>query len=310
MTLPTAAILRRLAKHGLHSTGYYRRRLSRVEFPGVAVLCYHGIRADEADEMPFQDLHVSRTAFEGHCRLLSEYCSPITTTTLLAAFDGAPLPPRPVLVTFDDGYRSVVDYGLPILERYGIPAVVFACVAPIERREHFWFDSLCRQKGEAAVLAARGASAAEWRVLASAAVSRADATDVHRPMTVEELLRLASSPLIEIGGHTLTHPTLAAASGDQQREEIDGCRDELFALIGRQPTSFAYPYGLRPKDYSTETMALVAGSGFTHAFSTLQQFARHGSDRFEIPRFVMLDGIDEAELAHRLAHSWHVAPTL
>jgi len=307
MKVPTGP-LARLAKYGLHSTGYYHHRLTQVEFPGVAVLCYHGIRGDGTGNLPFHDLHVDRSAFEGHCRILRDYCSPISAPQLLAALNGAPLPPRPVLVTFDDGYRSVLDLGLPLLEQYEIPVAVFVCVEPIVRREHFWYDSMYRARGSEAVAAARRLGTAEWRTMAGATATPAHASDVHRPMTTEELHRLAASPLIEIGGHTMTHLTLAFAGIEEQRSEIETCRDTVTALVGKIPAGFAYPYGLRPGDYSGDTVALVAAAGFKYGFSTYQQFASRDCNPFEIPRFVMVDGIDEAELAHRLAHSWHVAP--
>jgi peptidoglycan/xylan/chitin deacetylase (PgdA/CDA1 family) len=304
MKVPTGP-LGRLAKHSLHATGYYHHRLAQVEFPGVAVLCYHGIRGDETGTLPFHDLHVDRSAFEGHCRILRECCSPISSAQLLAALNGASLPPRPVLVTFDDGYRSVLDLGLPILEQYKIPAAVFVCVEPIIRGEHFWYDSVYRARGGEAVAAARRFETTEWRMLVDATATRAPASDVHRPMTIDELQRLAASPLIEIGGHTMTHLSLARASVEEQRDEIEKCRDEVTSLVGRLPVGFAYPYGLRPDDYSADTVTLVAAAGFKYAFSTHQQFASRDRSPFEIPRFVMVDGIDEAELAHRLAHSWH-----
>jgi peptidoglycan/xylan/chitin deacetylase (PgdA/CDA1 family) len=304
MKVPTGP-LGRLAKHGLHSTGYYHHRLAQVEFPGVAVLCYHGIRGDGTGDLPFRDLHVDRKAFEGHCRILRECCSPISTAQLVAALNGASLPPRPVLVTFDDGYRSVLDLGLPILEEYEIPAAVFVCVEPIVRREHFWYDSVCRARGSEAVAAARRIGTAEWRTLVKATTTQALTSDVHRPMTTDELHRLAASPLIEIGGHTMTHLTLARAALEEQRDEIEKCRDEVTSLVGRVPAGFAYPYGLRPDDYSADTVTLVAAAGFKYGLSTNQQFASRDCSPFEIPRFVMVDGIDEAELAHRLAHSWH-----
>ncbi len=304
MKVPTGP-LGRLAKHGMHSTGYYHHRLAQMEFPGVAVLCYHGIRGDGTGDLPFRDLHVDRNAFEGHCRILRECCSPISAAQLLAALSGASLPPRPVLVTFDDGYRSVLDLGLPILEQHEIPAAVFVCVEPIVRCEHFWYDSVCRAHGSEAVAAARRFGTAEWRTLAKATATPAHASDAHRPMTTGELHRLAASPLIEIGGHTMTHLTLALAGIEEQRHEIETCRDAVTALVGKIPAGFAYPYGLRPDDYSAETVTLVAAAGFTCGFSTHEQFASRDCSPFEIPRFVMVDGIDEAELAHRLAHSWH-----
>lgn len=304
MKVPTGP-LGRLAKHGLHATGYYHHRLAQVEFPGVAVLCYHGIRGDETGDLPFRDLHVDRSAFEGHCRVIRECCSPISTAQLLAALNGASLPPRPVIVTFDDGYRSVLDLGLPILEECEIPAVVFVCVEPIVRREHFWYDSVYRARGGEAVAAARRIGTAEWRTLVDATATPAHASDAHRPMTIDELQRLAASPLIEIGGHTMTHLTLALASVEEQRDEIQKCRNDVTALVGKIPAGFAYPYGLRPDDYSADTVALVAEAGFKYACSTHQQFASPDCSPLEIPRFMMVDGIDEAELAHRLAHSWH-----
>jgi peptidoglycan/xylan/chitin deacetylase (PgdA/CDA1 family) len=304
MKVPTGPV-GRLAKHGLHSTGYYHHRLAQVEFPGVAVLCYHGIRGDGTGDLPFRDLHVDRGAFEGHCRIIRECCSPISTAQLLAALNGASLPPRPVLVTFDDGYRSVLDLGLPILEQFEIPAAVFVCVEPIVRREHFWYDSVYRARGGEAVATARRIGTAEWRTLVNATATPAHASDMHRPMTIDELQRLAASPLIEIGGHTMTHLTLALASVEDQRDEIQTCRSDLTLLVGTIPDGFAYPYGLRPSDYSADTVALVAEAGFKCGFSTHQQFASPDCSPLEIPRFMMVDGIDEAELAHRLAHSWH-----
>jgi len=46
----------------------------------------------------------------------------------------APLPPRAVLVTFDDGYRDILENALPVLQRYGFPAVLFAPIAYVDAR--------------------------------------------------------------------------------------------------------------------------------------------------------------------------------
>ena len=122
-------------KSSLHSFGLYARRLRRDKFPGVLVLAYHGIPDDDLPNgsLPFGNLHVRAGEFEAHCRLLKEFCHPISAEDLRQARNQKlALPDRPVLMTFDDGYRSVYTNASPILKKYGIPAVFFVCSEPVE----------------------------------------------------------------------------------------------------------------------------------------------------------------------------------
>src|SRR5436190_15516158 len=89
------------------------------------------------------------------------------------------------------------------------------------------FATLCLRDGEAAVLCAQRLPYDQWRALTDSISTPYHENEAHRPMTTAELVRLASSPLIEIGGHTLSHPTLAVASIDEQRREIAACRTAL-----------------------------------------------------------------------------------
>jgi peptidoglycan/xylan/chitin deacetylase (PgdA/CDA1 family) len=293
-----------LVKRQLLSSGYYGWRLRQSAFPGIAVLCYHGIRRD-AVNVPFADLHVTAAGFDRQCATLARLCSPVSLAQIEAArAGGPPLPDRAVLVTFDDGYSSVLTEGLPILERYGIPAVVFVCTDPIERNELFWFDATALNQGEAAVAIGRGLPFADWQRRLVTMSSLDERHAAHRPLTVAELQRLAAHPLIDIGAHTLNHPTLVTAPVAEQRRQIAGSRDRVAALTGRTPRAFAYPYGLRDKDYGDDAVALVREAGFDAAFTTSQAFAGAGANPWERPRFVMLASVTAAELAHRLAHSW------
>jgi len=297
-------ITRQAIKQSLFAVGYYHRRLSASAFPGVAVLCYHGVRTSD-DPIPFNDLHVTQATFERHCRLIADVCDPISLSELLEARrNGTELPPRSVIVTFDDGYRGVLDHALPILERFSIPAVVFVSAAPVLEGRHFWFDALCRRDGEAAVLKARALPYHEWRALTEAAATSLDEAESHRPLTSAELQRLAANPLIEIGAHTMTHPTLALAPLDDQQQEIAGCRSALERVLGRPVTAFAYPYGNAFEHYTSETVNLVRDAGFDLALTTGASFATRECDPLQIPRFMMLETVGDVELAHRLVYSW------
>ena len=87
-------------KAGLLASRWYTRRLAHDTFPGVVVLCYHGVRsrAWRADESAFPNLHVGEATFDGHCRVIAQTCQPIGLDDWRTALSGGrPLPPRPVL---------------------------------------------------------------------------------------------------------------------------------------------------------------------------------------------------------------------
>jgi peptidoglycan/xylan/chitin deacetylase (PgdA/CDA1 family) len=92
---------------------------------------------------------------------------------------------------------------------------------------------------------------------------------------------------------------------EEQRHEVEGCRSVLAQLVGSPIDAFAYPYGASARDYSPDTVSAVRGAGFDLGFTTAQTFAAVDCPALEIPRFVMLDSIDDVELAHRLSYSWH-----
>ena len=101
-----------------------------------------------------------------------------------------------------------------------------------------------------------------------------------RPMTRDELCRLASSPLIEIGTHTMTHCRLPDLPPHAQFEEIDGSRRQCREFTGAFPTSFAYPFG----SLDGVTPDLVRSAGFERACTTEDELLWAGSDMMLVPR--------------------------
>jgi peptidoglycan/xylan/chitin deacetylase (PgdA/CDA1 family) len=95
----------------------------------------------------------------------------------------------------------------------------------------------------------------------------------------------------EIGSHTQTHPYLTDLSVAEQRQEIEGSRQDLLALNVGPVDSFAYPFG----DYDNTTISLVEGAGYTNARSTINGDAVPDSDHYQLPRFVMLNTTTAAQ---------------
>jgi peptidoglycan/xylan/chitin deacetylase (PgdA/CDA1 family) len=296
-----------LVKGGVLGSGHYGRVLRRTRFPGVAVLGYHGLRADEWPDgsMAFEELHVRASTFAAHCRVVRDTCDPISLDDWRAALSGgAALPPRPVLITFDDGYRSVFTIGAPILAEHRLPAVVFACSEPMSRRQLLWFDYVAARDGESAVEFWKGRPYDEWRASCVQPAPTIGDDDPRALMTPRDVEALSRQPGIEVGAHTARHAILAKAGSDVQRDEITECRTALEQWTGHAVRAFAYPNGRPRVDYNQTTMMLVGELGFDVAFTTRPSFAKPGERRFELPRFLVLAGVTAAEMAHRLAYTW------
>jgi peptidoglycan/xylan/chitin deacetylase (PgdA/CDA1 family) len=99
-------------------------------------------------------------------------------------------------------------------------------------------------------------------------------------MTVDEVKALGKTGLIEIGAHSITHAALSEHDEAAQREEIEGSRRACAEIIGRTPTSFAYPFG----DYTAATVELVRAAGFEAACTTDMAPVTARSDVMALPR--------------------------
>ena len=295
------------AKGMLLATGHYRRHLAGARFPGVVVLCYHAVRPDSAPagSYPYEQLHVRASELAAHCELIARSCTPITLQDFRqAVLEGSPLPPRPVLVTFDDGYRSVPTLAAPILERYGVPAVFFVCSASIAERRLLWYDAIARRGAEVDAQQAKRLPFAAWRRLDLDLRTPVADDDPLAPMTVGEVGTLAARPLFEFGAHTASHPILAQAPLADQRDQIVTCVRAVEEWTKKSVTAFAYPNGEPGVDYTGETVALLRDAQLSVAFTTHSGYAGAGAPALEQPRFLMLAGVSPSELAHRLAYSW------
>jgi peptidoglycan/xylan/chitin deacetylase (PgdA/CDA1 family) len=121
----------------------------------------------------------------------------------------------------------------------------------------------------------------------------------HRPLSADEVAKLAQNGLVEVGAHTVHHPVLAALPLAPEGVEIRSSKTQLEEMLGRPVQSFAYPYG-SPRDYTPESVHKVREAGFRCACSNFAARIRRRSDLYQLPRFLVRDWGGE-EFARRLS---------
>ena len=111
--------------------------------PILSILTYHHI-AEHDPSYPYDPevADANPAQFRRHLETVARHGNPIGIDDVLAAINGAPLPNNPVLVTFDDGYRSCHDVALPILRSVGIRATFFIATSFVSERRLYWWERI------------------------------------------------------------------------------------------------------------------------------------------------------------------------
>lgn len=291
------SVLKRSARLASRSPALSRavdimERAARPVSGVLPILTYH--RVDEPGRSPelYPGLIGATPAqFDEQMRFLTSHCRPLALSELLAVRRGeTALPPRAVMVTFDDGYRSVAEHAWPIMHRHGVPLTLFVPTAwPGDPTKAFWWDRLWRALGtEDAVVSTplgdlpvrtpaerlssyrrlRGHLKSLPHQRAMAIVddlsggSGAEATGAS-VLDWDELRRLAGDG-VAIGSHSRTHPLLDKVTRAEASAEIRESLGDLEREIGPTPRAFAYPGG----GVDSRVASVLEEEGFELAFLT------------------------------------------
>ena len=122
--------------------------LEREAAVGVPVLSYHQVN-DEDDNA----LTVPTAVFEQQMAYLHDNGYHAITPDQLNAYltEGAPLPEKPVLITFDDGYRDNYENAFPILQKYGMTATIFLISDFMDRFDKYLTWQQVQEMSEAGI---------------------------------------------------------------------------------------------------------------------------------------------------------------
>lgn len=221
-----------------------RRGEVSVEIP---ILMYHRITPDLCGSPSLQRFAVAPADFEAQiARLRQAGCWGVTPEELRAALKAnRPLPGRPVMITFDDGYLDFLQQAWPVLQKHELPATLF-------------------------VIAGKVGGEADWDRSQGAAAPLLDWQDIKR---------LAAGG-VTIESHGLTHRPLTRLALAEVHRELNQSRASIEAATGRRPISICYPFGA--SDPAVEQLA--EDCGYQLGFSVQPAMADLSSNPLRLPR--------------------------
>ncbi|MFL5575972.1 MAG: polysaccharide deacetylase family protein [Gemmatimonadaceae bacterium] len=219
----------------------------------VPILMYHQLSPRPVES--FRRWTVAPRAFAAQMRWLAQAGYETVGLDALARHrtDGAPLPPRAVVITFDDGYREGMEHALPVLRAWGFTATFFLVAGLMGDTSHW----------------TRAPHGFELPLIGWGAARELQAAG------------------FACGAHTVTHPRLAELPDAVCREELQRSRWLLENALGRAVVHVAYPFG----SYDERVRRMAAEAGYRTACSMRADLSRPHDDLLALPR-VEVSGFD------------------
>jgi peptidoglycan/xylan/chitin deacetylase (PgdA/CDA1 family)/SAM-dependent methyltransferase len=230
----------------------------------VPILMYHSVAEDGPPELaPYR---TSPQAFRQQMYYLRRHGYYSITIEEWAACIAAqrPLPGRPVILTFDDGYKDFIENAWPILERADFKATIF-------------------------VVTERVGGVADWDL----AVSRP-----LKLMSWHDLQELRAKG-VEIGSHSALHRDFSAISADGVMAEAQRARARLREKLGREAKIIAFPWGRGDE----AVRRALARCGYTVGLTTWGGHSTLADDPMNLPRIEIFGDDDIAAFARKLARN-------
>lgn len=264
---------------------------------GLLVLSYHDVRDDVARKGDADLYAVSTQNFAAHLDWLAGHgYRPVSLDDVIAASRGErALPDKAVLLTFDDGLRSVYTRVFPLLRAYGYPALV-AVVTD-------WVDL---PPGRTIDYGPRPFDRDDF-------------------LTWEQLREMQASGLVEVASHShdLHHGVNANPQGnttpaavtriyDPQRRRYESEAEYLARIrrdlatsagtiereLGRRPRAMVWPYAA----YSSQTNRIADELGMRVTFDLEGRSQKVTGDLHGLARLLLMDNPNVGDLAYELRH--------
>jgi len=208
-----------------------------------------------------------------------------------------------LLVTFDDGDKSLFYNAVPVLKKLNIPAVIFVVTNLIDSNEAFWWDEikyyLGKEKGNKKVWEVKNwSNKKRVNYLVSLRVKSDKPAFTYTQLTSNQLSEMQHGG-IDIANHSHTHPMFNQCTFEELENEIEGSKIILNSL-NLNADIFAYPNG----NFSKISEDILEKKGFKMAFLFDHKINKGNINPLRISRLMVNDNTSIWKLRFILS-GWH-----
>jgi peptidoglycan/xylan/chitin deacetylase (PgdA/CDA1 family) len=244
----------------------------------VEILCFHGVC--DVKELLINGRFMQLHRFEALIHALKEHTNILSMADLIANnVDHSRLN---VVLTFDDGYRTILTHVLPVLENYQVPATLFVTGRTVQP---LWMDLLDCVMDDSVDLGLLGLpvevvssnqqikryirtrNPEEIEQITEKLIGLHESIAEKTPhfwklLDQQELQYLSEHSLITVGNHSLNHYDFTNLSAEVRMKELQQCEAYLKSLGIECKGFFAYPYGASTPEIQHQLREM----GYNHQF--------------------------------------------
>lgn len=219
------------------------------------------------------------------------------------------LPPKAVIMTFDDGWKSNYSDVFPIAQKYGIPFIIYLVSQSYLTDFKAWFFTMAELKSSGISDIPRDS---EWSMLDDKGKNRmahelrkkyGNLISKSHILSLDEIVRMQNSGLASFGSHTTSHVRLNQLSEAEVKQELVASKLELESILNKPVEHFAYPQGY----YNPKHFKCLRSAGYKTAVTAvpgLNNFQK-GTHPFELRRIFISGKDDVSILAAKLSGIWY-----
>lgn len=205
------------------------------------------------------------------------------------------LPPKSLIITFDDGHRNNFELR-QLLKELRVPITIFLCSGIVGTHRHYWWFHT-RSGSESAEC--KNMPDAERLIFLSNRGYQPDRDYPDRQALSRSEID-ALKPWVDFQAHTITHPILPACSNEKAEREIRDCKAELEEDYGFNIQALAFPNG----DYTEREINLARNAGYSCALTLDCGFNDQNTDPFRLRRVPLPDQASVSELLVKASGLW------